>query len=457
MTVTRQRVTSFDVARLAGVSQSAVSRVFSGASAAQKTIDKVRKAAAELGYRPTVLARAMITGKSRIIGLIVANLDNQFYPLALERLSYAPQEKGYHILVFMASNSQDGIGKIIDELMDYQVDGIITASVSMSSELMSRCADAGIPVVMFNRGQDGAGLSAVTSANVAGGGKVAEALVAGGHRRMAHIAGWSGSSTGRDRARGFSEGLAAAGQAPVAVVDGMYKRKVAADLARDLIAREGGADACVKPLTPGNDRPGPYAGTGNDNEWGQRLADLVTRIMNADMTAIETEYDRAAQVEYPGGTTGHGWGPADRFWMGLRAAFPSAAFTIHHVIGRQDPLMPPRAAVRWSLTGTHDGWGAFGTPTDAPVPNSSRIVTRAPPQPASAGGRDEPQPSLTPTAKETRHDTAGNGHPHRPLWRSHTLPHRLHRRPHPGIGSEGKLHHYRRGRHRKPASAHPHP
>jgi hypothetical protein len=40
---------------------------------------------------------------------------------------------------------------------------------------------------------------------------------------------------------------------------------------------------------------------------------------------------------------------ADRFWMGLRAAFPSATFTIHHRIGRDDPMMPPRAALRWSL------------------------------------------------------------------------------------------------------------
>ncbi|HCQ66073.1 MAG TPA: polyketide cyclase, partial [Rhodobacteraceae bacterium] len=139
------------------------------------------------------------------------------------------------------------------------------------------------------------------------------------------------------------------------------------DFARDLIAREGGPEACVRPLTPETDLPGPYTGTGNDNEWGQRLSGLLTRIMSADMAAIGTCYDRAAQLEYPGAVTGHGWAPADRFWMGLRAAFPSARFTLDHVIGRDDPTMPPRAAVRWSLTGPHDGWGAFGTPTGAPV------------------------------------------------------------------------------------------
>ena len=77
----RDNVTSLDVARRAGVSQSAVSRVFTpGASVSQSMTDRVLAAADELGYRPNVLARTMITGKSRLIGLVVAYLDNQFYP-----------------------------------------------------------------------------------------------------------------------------------------------------------------------------------------------------------------------------------------------------------------------------------------------------------------------------------------------------------------------------------------
>lgn len=139
----------------------------------------------------------------------------------------------------------------------------------------------------------------------------------------------------------------------------------ARDYARDLIAREGGPDGCVQPLTPANDQPGPYQGTGNDNEWGSRYAEILTKIMGADMSVIAAEYDRAVQSEYPGGETGHGREPVDRFWMGLRASVPNAKFTIHHQIGRDDPMMPPRAAIRWSLQGKHDGWGMFGAPTGA--------------------------------------------------------------------------------------------
>ena len=238
------KITSLDVARLAGVSQSAVSRVFTpGASASPATAAKVKKAALELGYRPNPIARAMITGKSRIIGLLVAYLDNQFYPVALERLSAALQERGYHILVFMAKNSTDGVTEIVQELLDYQVDGIIAASVAVNGDLAERCADAGIPVVLFNRGQDGSGLSTVTSANFEGGRKVADFLVAGGHKRIAHIAGWSGSSTGRDRQRGLTEGLAAHGLEPTHVIDGMYNRDTAAEAARQLMALSDPPDA----------------------------------------------------------------------------------------------------------------------------------------------------------------------------------------------------------------------
>lgn len=139
------------------------------------------------------------------------------------------------------------------------------------------------------------------------------------------------------------------------------------DYAANLIEAEGGAANCVKPLTPHTDQPGPYTGTGNDNAWGARYAEILNRIMGADIAAIEAEYDRAVQSEYVGGVTGHGWDAVDRFWMGLRASFPNAEFKIEHQIGRDDPMMPPRAAIRWSLWGKHEGWGTFGAPTGAEV------------------------------------------------------------------------------------------
>lgn len=231
----RERITAMDVARVAGVSQSAVSRVFTpGASAAPQTAARVRAAAAQLGYRPNVLARSLITGHSKIIGLVIAYLDNQFYPDALDRLSSALQAEGYHILIFTAADAGADLDRVIGELLDYQVDGIITASVGISDEITKRCEAAGIPVVMFNRGQDDPRLSSVTSDNFNGAREIARFLADGGHTQIAHITGWTGSSTGRDRAAGFRAGLSEAGLAPQAVLDGRYRRSEAANATRAL-------------------------------------------------------------------------------------------------------------------------------------------------------------------------------------------------------------------------------
>lgn len=206
------KVTSNDVARVAGVSQSAVSRYFTpGTSVSQKTAEKIRAAAEQLGYRPNVLARSLITGRSRIIGLVVAYLENYFYPEVVERLSKALQDQGYHVLVFISSIASENVDQITQEILDYQVDGIVLASANMSSELAARCHASGVPIVLFNRLQDDMRLSAVTSDNRAGGRRLAELLISLGHQRFGYIAGFEEASTQRDRELGFREGLAAAG------------------------------------------------------------------------------------------------------------------------------------------------------------------------------------------------------------------------------------------------------
>ncbi len=231
------KVTSLDVARRAGVSQSAVSRVFTpGASASAKTAEKVRKAAEDLGYRPNNIARAMVSGKSRMIGLVVAYLNNQFYPEALEKLSSALQDQGYHLLIFMANTETDNMDEVLDEILDYQVDGIVAASVSMSSVLLGRCRSAGVPVVLFNRSQDDDDLSAVTSDNYAGGRKVAQFLLAGGHERIAYLAGWEGASTQRDRELGFNDALEGAGRTLFAHEVGNFHTESACEATRRLFS-----------------------------------------------------------------------------------------------------------------------------------------------------------------------------------------------------------------------------
>ncbi|GIR44686.1 MAG: hypothetical protein CM15mP54_15400 [Paracoccaceae bacterium] len=89
--------------------------------------------------------------------------------------------------------------------------------------------------------------------------------------------------------------------------------------------------------------------------------------MCSDFTSIRQNYDRALVAELPGGRTAYSYDGIDEFWMGLRASFPNAKFEVHHTIGLDEKMLSPRSAIRWSLSGKHDGLGAFGKPTGADV------------------------------------------------------------------------------------------
>ncbi len=229
----KSSVTSGDVARLANVSQSAVSRTFSpGASVSEQTRQVVLDAAKELGYRPNALARAMISGRSRLIAILVAYLDNQFYPLVLEQMSRALQDRGYQVLLFMTDpGNQD---QVVQKMLQYQVEGIVMASATLSSSLARECASTGTPVVMFNRYVPSSPTSSVTSDNIEGARLLAHFLVKGGHRKIAFVAGNEDSSTSRDREAGFHKGLAECGITLFRRAVGGYSFEGASAAAREL-------------------------------------------------------------------------------------------------------------------------------------------------------------------------------------------------------------------------------
>jgi len=231
-----------DVADLAGVSQSAVSRTFTpGASASEETRRKVLAAAQRLGYRPNALARSLITRQSHIVALVMSYLENQFYPLVIEKLSQKLQKEGYHVLMFIADVDESADGVLAD-ILQYQVDGIVMASAMLSQTLARSCSDVGVPVVQFNRISDLGGLarhatSSVTSDNAAGGRMVAELLIARGYRRIGFLGGLEDSSTSLERERGFNEALAEQGMHASHRESGHYSFEGAQDAVRRMFAQ----------------------------------------------------------------------------------------------------------------------------------------------------------------------------------------------------------------------------
>ena len=243
----KRTVTSQEVAKRAGVSQSAVSRTFTvGASVSPETRKKVLAAAKALGYRPNAIARSLITRRSRIIALVMGYLQNQFYPLVIEQLSQRLQKRGYHLLMFISDT--DDVNEVLAEILQYQVDGIVMASVTLSTKVARRCADAGVPVVMLNRVPEVStgkshSVSSVTSDNYGGGRLAAQLLLERGHQRIAFLAGLENSSTSIEREKGFTEVLRSAHQKILRRAVGNYSFEGAQHAARKLFNGKAKPDA----------------------------------------------------------------------------------------------------------------------------------------------------------------------------------------------------------------------
>ena len=231
-------VNSIDVAKLAGVSQSAVSRVFTpGAPVSEAMRDRVLQAASTLGYQPNRLAGSLITHRSYLIGIAIAFLDNGFYPMAVECLIRRLRAAGYQAMVFFDREHASSADETVQAFLQYRVDGVILASVSLSSCWVTACQRSNVPVVLFNRVQDDPHVSAVSVDNLEGGRTVARFLAAGGHRRIAYLAGREDVSSQRDREAGFRQGLAAAGLALFDRAVGHYALEPARQAARALFDR----------------------------------------------------------------------------------------------------------------------------------------------------------------------------------------------------------------------------
>ncbi|GAB3124709.1 LacI family DNA-binding transcriptional regulator [Novispirillum itersonii] len=228
------RVTSLDVARLANVSQSAVSRTFTpGASVSEKTRERVLAAAAQLGYRPNILARSLITGRSNMVGLVLSELSNPYYPPLLEKLSDALQAQGRHLLLFTVPRDQD-VELLIPRVLQYQVDAVVICAGTVSSGMAAACARDRRPVLLLNRTADHPEADHILCDNEDGGRQAAAALIAAGCHRLGLITGQKETLTSDHRCQGFLAEAARHG-IPVAQADGGFTRSGGAEAAHRLL------------------------------------------------------------------------------------------------------------------------------------------------------------------------------------------------------------------------------
>ena len=171
--------------RVAGVSQSAVSRAFTpGASISEEARLKVVVAAQSLGYRPNMIARSLITERSGTIGIAVGYMENQFYPAILEALAAAFGVAGYRLLLFTQGPADDsdpipGRGASLPGGCRHL--GFRAVDVEICGGMLE---GPHVPVVLINRRTDTEVASSVTGENRIGGRTVAAFLAAGQARAV---------------------------------------------------------------------------------------------------------------------------------------------------------------------------------------------------------------------------------------------------------------------------------
>lgn len=222
----KKLVNAMEVARLAGVSQSTVSRVFNpNAPVSEKTRKRVWKAAKELGYQPNALARGLIMNKTKMVGLIMRDIQNLAYPEILDKFTKALRKKDYHVLIAYTQNDEVHQDEIC-HFLQYNVDGVIVIDALISSNIVSHLFKRNIPIIVFNRYTKVFLNSGhfVGCDNYLAGKYIGEYLLKKGHHRYAYIADHMNRLMNHDCEKGFRQVFHQRGITTVTEVgDGTYE------------------------------------------------------------------------------------------------------------------------------------------------------------------------------------------------------------------------------------------
>lgn len=196
-----------DVAARAGVDISTVSRALNERTRdrlSEDTVDRVLAVAKELGYRPNVLARSLRTQRSHVVGMVVPDLTNPFFPPILRGLEDALGRHGYTLIVANTDNDLERERQAVQSLVERQVDGMVLATSHIGHEAADPELVGSVPIVLVNRRPRDPSVPSVVPDDDAAVREVVAHLHGLGHRRLAHVAGPQEVSTGRTRLEVFT-------------------------------------------------------------------------------------------------------------------------------------------------------------------------------------------------------------------------------------------------------------
>ncbi len=309
------RVTSHDVAAEAGVSQATVARVFSSPDkVALATQERVRDAAARLGYVPNAIARSLKSQRTDIVGAVVP-AKSEYWQDVLTTFSRRLAEQGKQLLLFPFADA-DRVEEALDSVEQYRLDGLVLASSTIRPEHLVRMRRPNLRGVAFNQPAASGLLPLVTVDNEAGARDLAEHVVAQGIRTAAFVGTVASASTDQIRYRGAASALADRGIACPYVEAGGFSYDAGYKVAALILdgddhpdAVMGGSDEVALGLidglrTGGLEVPGDVLVTGFDGlpqaSWAGY--DLTTLVQPIEVLVDETLaiiFDDATDVAQP--------------------------------------------------------------------------------------------------------------------------------------------------------------
>lgn len=217
-----RRATIGEVARLAGCSTATVSRVVNGGAAISAELRaSVEETIRRLGYRPSAIGRSLKTRRSRTIGCIIPSLTNPVFASSVSGVETVARDKGWSVLLSATDYEQKREIDVIETLLSRDVEGLILTvtdpDVSLALDLLDR---ENFPYVLVYNEPRVMKRPAVTVENARSTQKLAEQLIALGHQRIGFVAGrFAASDRSRRRYEGYREAMAAAGLAPLPVIE----------------------------------------------------------------------------------------------------------------------------------------------------------------------------------------------------------------------------------------------
>jgi len=201
-----------DVARLAGVSTSTVSRVInSSLPVDEETRARVEKAISQVNFKPNLVARGLRMKSAKLIGIVVPELQHETFTSFIKYTEESAELRGYNLVIGSTNTNPDTEERFIENLIRRNVDGIIFSRVSDKSRVLNLIDRTKIPAVIIDRSLEREDIPAVVMDNYGAGRLAAEHLLSLGHRDFACIAGPLDIAINRERLAGFRETIVARG------------------------------------------------------------------------------------------------------------------------------------------------------------------------------------------------------------------------------------------------------